>query len=202
MNPDFWNEKFSQSEEPFYGVEPNPFFKQEIDKLKPGKILIPACGEGRDAIYAAQRGFDVTAVDYSAVAVEQTVQNQELHKVKMKVLHADLRHLLLAENSFDVVAPIYAHFPAQQRLSIHQKLVSVLKPGGKLILFGFNTNQLGHKSGGPKDEKMLFHTKMLSNDFAVLTDLTITEKTMKLNEGEGHKGFAHVIECTGIKKSK
>ena len=60
---EFWNERYSQ-EAYAYGTEPNAFFKSRIDQLSPGKLLLPAEGEGRNAVYAATKGFEVSAYDW------------------------------------------------------------------------------------------------------------------------------------------
>lgn len=199
MNPEFWNSKFSANKRSLYGEEPNAFFKAQIDKMKPGKLLVPACGQGRDALYAAKKGFDVTAVDYSYTAVKHTKERALQNNLNIKVLHADLRNLILPANHFNAAALIFAHFPPQFRNEVHSKLIEALKPGGNVILQGFAKEQSGKKSGGPKDVNMLFNEDLLREDFITLKDLEIKTLTETLNEGTGHRGLAHLIQLTGKK---
>ena len=99
----------------------------------------------------------------------------------------------------DVVAFIYAHFPATIRKQIHQKAITWLKPGGKLILEAFNPQQLQYNSGGPKDLSMLYTEDMMKEDFASLNIDLIQNLTTELNEGKYHKGKASIIRVVGTK---
>lgn len=79
---DFWNEMYG-TEEFRYGTTPNEFFKEKLDKMKPGSVLLPAEGEGRNAVYAATQGWDVTAFDISAQGKEKAVQLAKQHNVSI-----------------------------------------------------------------------------------------------------------------------
>ena len=76
----FWDERYSNKEF-VYGTLPNQFFKDQLDKLKPGKILMVGEGEGRNAVYAAKLGWQVDAIDSSNVAKEKAAKLAELNKV-------------------------------------------------------------------------------------------------------------------------
>ena len=200
MNPDFWNNKFSLHTDLLYGEKPNRFFQRQLDKMKPGNLLVPACGQGRDALYAAGKGHVVTAVDYSKTAVKHTLDHATNKGLTVKAIHADLRNLVLPENHFDAVALVFAHFPPESRKEIHHKIMNALKPGGRVILQGFTVEQLGKKSGGPKNKEMLFRQEMLQSDFAELENLNVETLEEHLEEGEGHRGLANLIQLTGVKK--
>jgi SAM-dependent methyltransferase len=195
---DFWNERY-RSQDYAYGLEPNAFYKQKIQQIKPGKILFPAEGEGRNAIYAARLGFDVVAFDPSMEGKTKALQLADKHHVKIDYRVESYESIQFKENSFDILVLIFAHMPAQLRKEYHQKMLNFLKPGGTLILEGFSKEQIEKDTGGPKDHSMLFSAKELKTDFETLTSIKISCKDVVLNEGPYHQGVASVIQLVGKK---
>lgn len=195
----FWDERYSKKEY-IYGTEPNSFFKKELAKLDIGKLLLPAEGEGRNAVYAATHGWDVIAFDSSFEARRKALALAEKFKVIINYTISDFDNFSIEANSVDCIALIYAHVPKQLRKNYHEKLVDFLKPGGTLILEGFSKKQLNNDSGGPKNIELLFSKEELSNDFSSLSDQKIVEETTNLKEGKYHNGIASVIRLVGKKK--
>lgn len=197
----FWNKKF-QSNEYIYGEEPNPLFKNFIDNNSPGKILLPGEGEGRNAVYAAKKGWTVQAIDLSEIGREKAL----LLAQKMKVtINYDLGNLLqenYRKDSFDAIALVFFHLNTDLRIKIHKHLISLLKPKGELFIIGFSTNQLNYSSGGPKNENMLYTQDLLTKDFSNLNILKNHCFTKQLNEGTGHKGEASLIIFKAIKPTQ
>lgn len=197
MNPQIWNERYSINET-VYGKEPNAFFKLFIDLHKPGTILLPAEGEGRNAIYAAKKGWQVDAFDYSIVAKEKALKNAESEKVIIHYEEKDIEDFV-ANKQYDAVALIYVHLPQKIRAFFHEQVLNAIKPGGFLILEAFSTNQLNYNSGGPKDINMLYTAPMLCNDFQLLHILNCEQKIIHHNEGSFHQGQASVLRLIGQK---
>lgn len=198
---EFWNERYGQ-EEYAYGVEPNAFFKDQLGKINSkGNLLMPAEGEGRNAIYAAKQGFEVTAFDMSEEAKNKALQLTGLNNVEIKYKTGTLEQLQFTEDSFDAVGLIFAHFPAHLREPYHKHFIKLLKPGGFIILEGFSKRQLKYSSGGPKNLEMLFSLENIKNDFSELDAITLIEEEIELNEGLYHKGPASVIRFVGEKAS-
>lgn len=195
---EFWNKRYA-IEEYAYGMEPNKFFKEQIRKLKPGKILLPAEGEGRNAVFAARLGFDVIAFDPSVEGKTKALQLAEQHQVNIDYRIESYESIMLEENSVDVLVMIFAHIPQQLRREYHQKLLKYLKPGGTLILEGFSKKQIDKDTGGPKDISMLFSQEELKSDFNSMSDMAITKKDINLKEGIYHQGIASVIQLIGKK---
>lgn len=200
----FWDERFS-GEEYIYGVEPNEYLKQQLQGQAPGRILFPAEGEGRNAVYAAQQGWQAEAFDSSREGRRKALLLAEKNKVALKYLHQDVEAAGYPAGSFDALALIYAHFPEAVRREYHQKLISFLKPGGLLILEGFSklhvkNQQENSQAGGPKDLSMLFDLKELKKDFSGFDFKEAVETETHLKEGRHHKGKASVIRITAIKK--
>jgi 2-polyprenyl-3-methyl-5-hydroxy-6-metoxy-1,4-benzoquinol methylase len=195
---EFWNNRYS-TEEYAYGTLPNEFYKEEAKKLKPGTILFPAEGEGRNAVHAALLGWEVYAFDVSTEAKLKAEKLADRNQVTIHYTISSVDEVKYPEAYFDCIVLIFAHFPSQSRNSHHQKLLKFLKPGGIMILEGFSKKQIKMNSGGPKDPDMLFSRDELENDFSSLSTLRITEAEYILNEGKYHQGSAAVIRLTGKK---
>ncbi len=193
-----WNERYS-TEEFIFGKEPNQFFKQSIDKLIPGKILLPADGEGRNAVYAAKIGWEAYAFDASAVGKDKALDLAEQEDVSINYEVSLIEDYEIVPNTYDAIALIYCHLTASTKGPFFEKLVESLAPGGIVILEGFRQEQLAMTSGGPKEPERLYTAGQLALDFKQLSKVTITEKTVWLDEGPGHQGEAKVVRLIGKK---
>jgi len=191
-----WNQRYAQ-EEYVYGINPNEFYKEQLSKLQPGKILFPAEGEGRNAVYAALKGWDVVAFDSSQEAKKKAEKLAEKNNVKLNYQTASIEEFEYEENSFDAIVLIYVH--TINREENHRKLLRFLKPGGNIILEAFSKEQLENNSGGPRNLDMLFSEEELNSDFNKLKDKQINKIETELNEGQLHKGKASVIRLLGTK---
>jgi len=209
---EFWNQRYSESGYA-YGSEPNEFFKESLlshrDQLLPNqsKLLMPAEGEGRNAVYAAGLGFKVTAFDVSEQARVKAMQLANEKSIPPSSLNyhiGDCLSLDEPDESFDAVALIYAHFPPVLKAQYYPKIVSLLKPGGWVILEGFSENNVPYreanpKVGGPADPALLFTKEGVAEDFMSFNILSLEEQEVSLNEGRYHVGTAMVIRLIAQK---
>lgn len=195
---DFWNQKYSTVEY-LYGLEPNHFFKNQLQKLNPGRILLPAEGEGRNAVYAAKLGWEVFAFDPSFEGQKKALKLASKYNVTIFYDLKSYQEARYSDNSFDAIALTYAHLPPSLRKTMHENYALWLKPGGSIVLEAFSKEQLHYNSGGPKDESMLFSEEELSDDFKNLSSLAVSLEETELNEGPGHQGRAAVIRMVGKK---
>ncbi len=197
MSGNMWDKRFS-SEKFVYGNQPNAYFKEVLDGLAPGKILIPGEGEGRNALYAAKKDWDVYAFDSSMVGREKALKLAEEHSVSINYEINDYLNYQSSEK-FDAIALIFTHMPSVMRRMVHQKYEGFLKDGGTLIMQVFNKEQLGHTSGGPQNTDLLFSIEELEGDFRNLSSFQAENHFSELNEGPYHQGLAHLISVEGIK---
>jgi ubiquinone/menaquinone biosynthesis C-methylase UbiE len=199
----FWNERYSE-EDYAYGQHPNEFLSQTLSSYTPAKILFPAEGEGRNAVYAAQLGWEVTAFDVSQSGQQKAFRLAQERHVNIQYQVGELSELYFASQSFDAIALIFAHFPADQKSELHQQLFRLLKPGGVVILEAFSKAHLDIQAknpqvGGPKSIGMLHSVEEIRNDFEGCTFLQLAEDKVILNEGKYHNGESSVIRVIGIK---
>ena len=195
---EFWDEKYS-SIEFVYGTEPNTFFKDELDKLKTGNILLLGEGEGRNAVYAAVKGWNVDAVDFSIIAKEKALKLAEENSVNINYEISDLSEYKLKSNYYDAAVIIFLHLNPMIRSNVHSKVVDSLIPGGTLILEVYEKEQLGKDSGGPQNIDMLYSKEELKNDFNNMKIIRLEKKFINLNESEQHEGEAVVIRLIAVK---
>lgn len=173
--------------------------------MVPGSLLLPAEGEGRNAVYAAGLGFEVVAFDISEIAREKALRLAEERNVALTYYVANLHELDLPSDSFDAVALIYAHFPPEQRHELHRELVRILRPGGQIILEAFSKahlafNTVNPKAGGPKDIELLYSEADLRDDFKALEVGFSTTVEVELSEGLYHSGRSSVVRMIASKR--
>lgn len=198
-NSNFWDERFSV-EGYVYGTEPNKFFKEQLMKINPvGRLLLPAEGEGRNAVFAAKLGWKVDAFDQSKVARQKAMKLSKVNDVKIDYFISQLEDFIPQKNYYDCAAIIFVHVPTESRSIFYKKIIESLKPKGKIIIELFSKNQLGKNSGGPQDTNMLASVEEIRTDFREIKTELLTEENIYLEEGAKHSGNASVIRFIGEK---
>lgn len=189
-----WDEKFSR-EGYFYGFEPNVFIESKTTLLVPqGKVLCLGEGEGRNAVYLADKGFQVTALDASAIGMSKALALAAKRGVSFNVQLLDLEQWDPKEN-YDAVVTSYLHLEEPLRTQAFRKAISSLSPGGYFIGEFFSLDQIPRESGGPKKPSLLYTIDSLQEIFTLdgCAILYLEECDVPLDEGNGHQGDALVI---------
>ncbi len=200
-----WNTRYASTDYA-YGKAPNTFFKSVLDKHHfAGKILLPAEGEGRNAVYAAQKGLEVFAFDTSIEGQKKAFKLAIEQNVTINYEVGEFFELELIKEKFDVAALIYAHFPPLILTKYYQKVAELIQPNGFLILEGFSTRHLSlraanPKVGGPGMIEMLFSEDTIKNNFPNFEIIQLEEVEVELKEGLYHNGIGKVIRFVGKKK--
>jgi SAM-dependent methyltransferase len=190
---DMWEQRYS-ADEYAYGEEPNAFFKACLGRLPThGRILLPAEGEGRNAVYAARRGWEVDAFDFSPAGREKALRLAERHGVHINYEVADYEAARIERESYDAVALIFAHKHESLRPKVHRKLATALKPGGYLLLEAYSKDQLAYGTGGPPNEQLLYALDDLREDFSNLDIVELEKLEVEIHEGRYHTGLASVV---------
>lgn len=201
---DRWDERYS-NDEFAYGTQPNNYLRDQLQKLETGYILFPAEGEGRNAVFAAQLGWDVSAFDISTEGKSKALLLAENNNVKIDYQVGELQNLNFKKEQFDVIALIYAHFPADIKSSLHKMLNQYLRKDGFIIFEAFSKKHLefvlkNEKVGGPKDIESLFSIDEIKSDFPDYDIIELVETEIELSEGVFHNGTGSVIRFLGKKK--
>lgn len=199
-----WNDRYRQDEFA-YGIQPNNYLKEQLEKLNVGSILFPAEGEGRNAVFAAKLGWNVSAFDISVEGKNKALRLAQTNKVTIDYQVGELQALNYRPEQFDAIALIYAHFPADIKSVYHKTLDKYLRKNGIVIFEAFSKKHIDYiaeneKVGGPKDIASLFSIDEINSDFANYEIIELTEKEIELSEGLFHNGKGSVIRFVGRKK--
>lgn len=192
-----WDKRYNIPEY-IYGTEPNRFLKDFIDKNKPGQILLPGDGEGRNAVYAAQSGWKVTAFDSSSIAREKALKLAEKMNVSLRYDVCTVDDFK-SDEKFDLIPVIFLHLMPEKRKSFHKKLIEHLNYNGHILMEVFSKEQINNHSGGPKNNALLYDIDDLKMDFDGLNFKILEKTTTYLSEGTHHKGEASVIRVLATK---
>jgi SAM-dependent methyltransferase len=150
-----WNRRYAGSEL-LWTAQPNRFLVAEAAELPPGRALDLACGEGRNAVWLAEQGWQVAGVDFSDVALAKARKLAAARSVEVDWTQADLRDYRPAPGAYDLVLLFYLQLPEQERRPIVRAAADALAPGGTLLLVAHDSSNLEHGHGGPKDSAVLY----------------------------------------------
>ncbi len=196
-----WDERYS---EPgfAYGTSPNDFLAASLIHLPlpAGHILCLAEGEGRNAVFLAEQGYTVTAVDSSAVGLKKAQSLAAKRGVAISTCVADLADFLLPANSYDAIVSIFCHLPPLVRQKLYRQIPSSLKPGGVFLLEGYTPRQLQYGTGGPPIRELLVELDDLREDLQSLHIVSAIEVRREIFEGRLHTGLGEVAQVIAVKK--
>lgn len=201
MSKDFWNTRY-RADEFIYGTEPNVYFREKLDRLPPGKILLPGEGEGRNAVYAARKGWIVDCFDISKVARDKALELAKEYGVSINYEVSDVHDFNWTSELYDAVGLTFVHNTPEIRELMHYRAATSLKSGGAMILEAFHKDQLNYDSGGPRSDEMLYDLDELKRDFKNLEVEEIERREVDLDEGRFHKGEAVVVRLFARKQGK
>ncbi|WP_058368640.1 class I SAM-dependent methyltransferase [Psychrobacter sp. ENNN9_III] len=197
-----WNERYSKPEYVF-GTEPNDFLKEQFQRIPAGgRVLCLAEGEGRNAVFLAEQGYRVTAMDLSDVGLNKALKLAIDRDVTITTQVADLADYQFGENEWDGMVSIWAHMPTDVRQYIHTQIVPALRPNGVFILEAYTEQQLDMEAvgGPPAAQKVRFNSlKNIQNELTELEEIIGVEKQRMVTEGTGHHGLSAVVQFVGKK---
>ena len=193
-----WDQRYS-SKNYAYGSRPNDFLVSMIDKLPTGKILCLAEGEGRNAVWLAEQGNEVTAVDASEVGLQKAQELAKTRGVKINTVHANLTGYDIGSQQWDAIISIFCHLPAKLQQSVHRRCVEGLRVEGMMLLEAYTPLQLKYKTGGPPTADMMMDVKSLSAELISLEFLHLQEQVREIHEGKFHNGTGAVVQVLARK---
>jgi SAM-dependent methyltransferase len=195
-----WDQRYGASEF-VYGTSANDFLAGCDLVPATGRALCLGAGEGRNVVFLAERGLEVTAVDLSSVGLEKTNRLAAERGVsdRVETEHADLAEYEASAARYDLVVAIFCHMPPPVRLAAHAQAARALAPSGLLLLEAYSKRQLEFRTGGPPVEALLYSAEQLQSDFDALSIISLQEVEREVHEGELHNGPSAVLQLLARK---
>lgn len=167
MDSRSWDERYADSDL-VWSAKPNQFVAAELADLTPGLALDVACGEGRNALWLAERGWDVTAVDFSLTGLDKGRALQSRHErgrdMHIDWVHADVLDHDFGSDVFDLVVIAYLQVPAKERQTVVRRCFGSLIEGGTLFVVAHDSTNLTEGTGGPQDASVLYRAEDVLSD--------------------------------------
>lgn len=192
MNP--WDERYGAADY-YYGAQPNDFLREYCGALRPGgAVLCLAEGEGRNAVFLAERGHAVVAVDQSLVGLQKAQRLAATKGVRITTIQADLADYRIEPDRWDGIVSIWCHLPRLLRAEVYRQVRTGLKPGGLFLLEAYTPEQLRYGTGGPPTADLLARLEDLRGELDGLAFLHAMECERVVTEGCGHNGLSAVVQ--------
>ena len=147
-----WDRRYTGSEL-IWTAEANRFLVAEAERLAAGRALDLGCGEGRNAVWLAERGWEVTGVDFSQVGLDKAARLAEQRGVSVQWVLADLVDYVPPSAAFDFVAIFYLHIAAAAMREVLGRGAAALAPGGTLLVVGHDPTNIQEGYGGPRTRR-------------------------------------------------
>ena len=197
-----WNGRFAAAEF-LFGTRPNAFLAAQGWRLGAGmRALCVADGEGRNSVWLAEQGLDVTAFDFSPVGLAKAKLLAERSGMKVDYRQAEADHWNWDAEPFDAIAAIFVQFAAPpERQRMFEGIMRALKPGGLLLLQGYRPEQIEYGTGGPKRRENLYTEPLLRESFAEFEILHLAAHDDVVDEGPGHSGMSALIDLVARRPS-
>ena len=200
QSTNLWDQRYA-AEGYLFGDKPNAFLRRQASRLVPGQtVLAVADGEGRNGVWLAEQGLDVTSLDSSPIGQGKARRLAETRRVRLKFELADLSTWTFPETAFDVVVGIFIQFAGPElRARLFDGMKRALKPGGLLLVEGYRPEQIAYRTGGPRIAENLYTEKMLRDAFCDMDILELAVYDAVIEEGTGHKGMSALIDLVARK---
>lgn len=192
-----------------YGVKPNDFLVENLHHIPKGHVLCLADGEGRNSVYLAQQGYQVTAVDYSSHAIEKAKKLAAKADVFVNYVCADLNDYTMTQQEvakeamnnqeFSAIVSIFAHFPPALRNRLHEVIPTLLKSQGVYLVESYTPKQLDYNTGGPKRAELMLSESILRTELPSLEFVQLREIERDVIEGSRHTGLSAVVQAIAKK---
>ena len=199
-----WDERYSGTEFAF-GTEPNDFLRETFEQIPVGgHVLCLAEGEGRNAVFLAEQGFKVTAMDMSEIGLNKANKLAKDRGVAITTQVADLADYKFGQDKWDAIVSIWAHVPKKVRQYVHTQVGTALKPDGVFIVEAYTERQLETEAvgGPPTSQRERFGAlQNFQNELVGLNEVIGVEKLRMVSEGKRHQGLSAVVQFVGKKAS-
>ena len=195
-----WDERYS-TDDYLFGTEPAVFLQSCTPLIEPGqRALAVADGEGRNSVYLAGHGLEVTAMDASSVAIDKARSLAIANGVEVDLRCADIADWDWEPDAYDLVVAIFIQFlDPDQRSVVFEGMQRTLRPGGRLLLHGYRPEQVDYGTGGPPVREFMYTDTLLRAAFADLEIERLESYDAEIVEGTGHVGMSALIDLVARK---
>lgn len=195
----FWDQRYD-TEDYIFGTQANDFLQATAPQATPGMTaLVPADGEGRNGVYLASLGYQVTTLDISTKAVEKASKLAATHGVELDARVADLFSWEWPTDAYDLICICFSHMLPEQNPDFIRRALRALKPAGRLIIEGYHVSQMDFCSGGPRNPAMLYSRHLMQEILAEAKIILMQETRRQLAEGPRHQGEAATLQLIATK---
>lgn len=198
----FWTGRYRDAGDDYlFGTAPNRFLEAQASRFTAGmSVLSVADGEGRNSVWLARQGCQVTATELSRVALDKAARLARGAHVAVDFVQADIFHWTWPEAAFDAVVGIFIQFAgAAERPRLFGGMMQAVKPGGLLLLQGYTPKQLEYRTGGPSAVENLYTAGQLRETFAGWTIEHLREHESEIAEGAAHVGRSALVDLVARK---
>ncbi len=195
-----WDEKYSKQHY-IYGTEPNGFLKNNYQTIPQGPVLCLAEGEGRNAVFLAQKGYNVVAIDSSIVGLKKAEKLAKSKQVEIELIHGDLETFDLGRDQWHGIVSIFCHVPQSIRTLLHESIQKALKVNGVFLLEAYTPEQLSLKTGGPPTKELMMSKELLTKELKGMTFEHLSELERSVIEGTHHFGTGAVVQALAHRAS-
>lgn len=191
-----WEQRYAAVPQ-LFGDEPSDLLLSERQRLQAGmSALAVGDGEGRNSVWLARQGLRVTAIDLSITAQRRAARLAAKHHVDVEFICTDLFAWTWPQAHFDVITCIFVHLPPAQRRRLGERIWHATRPGGLILIEGYQREQAGQNETGPRDPALLFDEDDLRRQFAAADILRLTSQTTEIVTAGQHQGHGRVIHFT------
>ncbi len=195
----FWDERYANNFA-MYGTTANDFVRAVAHRIPEGPVLVIAAGEGRDAVFAAELGHQVTAIDLSSVGLENAQTLAAQRGVELETIVADLADFDFGESCWAGIISVWAHVPPALRKKVHASCVRGLMPGGVMVFEAYAPEHLNKPGkGGPPNVELLVEREVARQELNGLDFELCQEVLRDVQEGEGHVGLSLTTQVLAVK---
>jgi len=191
VEPEDWNRRYA-GDELVWTAEPNRFLVAEADGLTPGRALDLAAGEGRNAVWLAERGWEVDAVDFADAGLQKGRRLAGRRGVEVHWIRADLERYAPERRAYDLVIIFYLHLPWARLRPVLRRASSAVAAGGTFLLVGHDRTNLEQGHGGPKNAQVLYGADDVAGE---LGGLQVVEAAIRRRAVETDSGQATALDC-------
>lgn len=191
----FWNARYAEPSY-VYGKAPNDFLVAQLPRLRQAAqgqpVLCLADGEGRNSVWLARQGFDVTALEIAEQGLAKARALAQQQGVALHTVQADVTAWDLGTARWGAIVSIFLHLPPGPRRALHARCLRALRPGGVFVYEAYGPEQPRYGSGGPKEAALLPDLAALREDFAGGSIEHAWSGVRAVHEGPLHSGNGQV----------